>query len=306
MFFRNLMIFRLPPGWNRGPLHLDQALESHALREPGALEFGTIGFVRPRGADAGAFDRTLDHASLIALAFAEKVLPPAVIRDEVATRVRRESAQHGKPIGGRRRRELRNEAVDALLPKALVRRRVVHAYIDFQAQLLIVDAASVVSAEQVLTMLRECFGTFPVLPLEPNMPPRAAMTQWLARETAPAPLDLGDECILRDPATRARWSARSVEFTPDQIVPHIHAGAQVMELGLTFDDRISFALTEALAIRRLRFLDLALDELPTDADSVDAELDARFVLMVREVRRLFQFIESTFDLAQPEAVEGTS
>ena len=93
---------------------------------------------------------------------------------------------------------------------------------------------------------------------------------------------------------------RRQDLETDEVREHLKTGKQVFQLGLTFDDRISFVLGEDLVIRKLRFLDQVLDELKeTDADSAAAELDSRMALMTLEVERLLAKLDEWFKLPRP-------
>jgi recombination associated protein RdgC len=74
----------------------------------------------------------------------------------------------------------------------------------------------------------------------------------------------------------------------------------VFQLGLTFEERLSFVLGEDLVVRKLRFLDSVLDELDdSERDSDTAELDARFALMTLELEPFLARIEKWFGLSRP-------
>ena len=59
-------------------------------------------------------------------------------------------------------------------------------------------------------------------------------------------------------------------------------------------------LGEDLIVRKLRFLDVVLDQLGEDsAESARAELDATFALMTLELKNLFARLEEWFGLPRP-------
>ena len=68
-------------------------------------------------------------------------------------------------------------------------------------------------------------------------------------------------------------------------------------LALVFDNRLGFTLDEKFRLRKLKFLDLVEEELGdiAGADAI-AELDARFTLMVLELRRVFTALDGLFKL----------
>ena len=87
-----------------------------------------------------------------------------------------------------------------------------------------------------------------------------------------------------------------------EIAKHLEAGKQVTRLALTLDDHLSFVLGEDLIVRKLKFLDGAVDQLEnTEREDLRAELDARFALMSGEVKRLFVVLESALKLSKAES-----
>lgn len=302
MFFRNLTLFRFSTTTARSLRDLETALGRHPLRACGPLETATRGFVSPFGPESAVLSHTVGKATLVTLGSEEKLLPAAVVNAELGQRLRKEAARRGRPVGGRQRRAIKGEVLDALLPRAFVRPARLNAYLDAQNGWLVLDTASRKAAEAALTALREALGSFPAQPLAAAETPRARMTDWLAHGKLPAGLTLGDECELRDPAGGAVIRCRKQELESTEVRAHLKQGKQVFLLGLQLEDRVSLVLGEDLVIRKLRFLDAVQDSLDADGrDSVEAELDARFALMTLELERLFAGLETWFGLQRPDA-----
>jgi len=74
----------------------------------------------------------------------------------------------------------------------------------------------------------------------------------------------------------------------------------VFQLGLVFDERLSFVLGEDLVLRKLKLLDVVLDELADSPADAAAELDARFALFTLELERLLGKLEEWFGLPRPQ------
>jgi len=107
---------------------------------------------------------------------------------------------------------------------------------------------------------------------------------------------------LRDPATASGAIARCrrQDLDTDEIREHLRTGKQVFQLGLLFDDRISFVLGEDLILRKIKFTDVVLDEQADSPESAAAEMDANFALMALEYERLLGKLEEWFKLPRPE------
>src|SRR5690348_18419443 len=230
MFFRNLTLFRFSSSVAKSLKDLDAALADHALRACGPLEAATRGFVSPFGPDSEVLSHNVGKATLVTLGTEEKLLPAAVINAELGKRLRKEAERRGRPVGGRQRRAIKAEVLDTLLPRAFVRPSRLNAYLDSKNGWLVLDTASRKAAETALTALREALGSFPAMPLAATETPRALLTQWLAHGKLPDGLSLGDECELRDPASRAKVTCRQQELESGEVHAHLKQGKQAYRL----------------------------------------------------------------------------
>lgn len=301
MFFRNLTLFRFPPSLDLADL--DERLAECALKPVGGLELCSRGFVSPFGREAEALSHRIGDALWLAVGGEDRLLPAAVVNDLLHKKLARIEQAEGRRLGGRARKRLKEELVHELLPRAFVRPSRVDAMLDLEHGLCIVDTSSRKSAESVTGEIRRALGSFPALPLSAELAPRAVLTGWIAGDPLPPGLILGDECELKDAADGgAVVRCQRQELQCEEIGKHLEAGKQVTRLALTFDDRLSFVLGEDLVIRKLKFLDGAVDRLESgEREDMRAELDARFALMAGELRRLFEVLEPALKLSKAEA-----
>lgn len=302
MFFRNLTLFRFSPAVAAGLDGLEEALAAHRLRPCGPLELATGGFVPPVGrGEAAALVHAVNDCHGFCVGSEEKILPAAVVNDELARRLEQIAEEDGRRVGGRERKRLKEAVYAELLPRAFVRGSRLSGYLDRRQGWLVLDTASRKAAENALTRLREALGSFPALPPAPEESPRALMTEWLGSGNLPGELALGDECELRDPAgaTGAVVKCRRQALDADEVKEHLRNGKQVFQLGLVFDERMSFVLGEDLVVRKLKFLDVVTEELPDSPEDAAAEADAAFALLTLELERLFARMEAWFGLVRP-------
>ncbi len=301
MFFRNLSLFRFSAATSSNLAELETALDQHRLRPCGPIEMTTRGFVSPFGRDSDELVHRVGDFSLFTVGGEDKLLPSSVVNDELANKLAEITEKEARRVGARERKRLKDEVLTDLLPRAFVRSSRQFAYLDLAQGWIVIDTASRKNAEEAVSQVRDAVGRFPATPLAPEESPRALLTQWLASGKLPANLVLGDECELRDPAeSGAIVRCRRQDLELDEIKEHLKSGKQVFQLGLEFDDRISFVLGEDLVIRKLRFLDIVLDEIDESSlESIRAELDATFTLMTGEIRRLLAALESWFTIKRP-------
>lgn len=301
MFFRNLSLFRFSAATSSNLANIETFLDQNRLRPCGPIEMMTRGFVSPLGRDSDKLVHRLGDFTLFTVGGEDKLLPSSVVNDELANKLSEILEKEARRVGARERKRLKDEVLTDLLPRAFVRSSRQLAYLDLAEGWIVIDTASRKNAEEAVTQVREAVGRFPATPLAPEESPRALLTHWLASGKLPANLVLGDECELRDPAeSGAIVRCRRQDLELDEIKEHLKSGKQVFQLGLEFDERISFVLGEDLVIRKLRFLDIVLDEIDESSlESVRAELDATFTLMTGEIRRLLTALESWFTIKRP-------
>lgn len=304
MFFRNLTLFRFSAAAARGLDGLEAALAGQPLRPCGPLELFTRGFVSPLGGEEEALTRTLDGCSLFLLGQEDKLLPAAVVGAETQRRARELAEREGETLSARRRRALKQEVVEELLPRAFSKPSSTGAWLDRRDGWLVIDTAARTRAEVVVAALRDALGSFPALPLVPATPPRTLLTRWLTSGDLPPGLTLGDECELRDPgpAGGAVVRCQHQDLAGEEIAGHLHSGKQVARLGLDWNGRVRFVLGDDLVLRKLALTDIVLEELSWDeAATAAAEVDARFALMTGELRPLLEALGEWFGLVRPDA-----
>jgi len=226
-----------------------------------------------------------------------------VVNDLLGKKLAAIEQKEGRRPGGRTRKRIKEDLVHELLPRAFVRPMRSDAMLDLEHGFIAVDSASRKSAEAVVSEIRSAMGSFPAMPLNAEVAPRSILTGWIAGEDLPVGLALGEECELKDAMDGgAVVKCQNQELQSEEIAKHLEAGKQVTRLALTLDDHLSFVLGEDLVIRKLKFLDGAIDQLEnTENQDVRAELDARFALMSGEVRRLFVVLEKALKLSKSEA-----
>lgn len=298
-----MTLFRFSPAVAADLERLEEVLGEHRLRPCGPLEMATKGFVPPVGrGEELPLTHSVKSYTLFTVGGEDKLLPAAVINDELARKIQKIAEEEGRKVGGRERKRIKEDLLNELLPRAFVRSSRLSAYVDKQRGWLVLDSSSRKSAENALTQVREALGSFPAVPLAPEEGPRTLMTDWLANNNLPAGLSLGDECELRDPATATGAIARCrrQDLDSEEIKEHLRNGKQVFQLGLVFDDRISFVLGEDLVLRKLKFLDAVLDELGDSQQDAHAEMDARMALLTLELERLLSKLEEWFGLPRPK------
>ena len=301
MFFRNLTLFRFPTTLDFS--QLDSLLPDMVLKPVGALDMSSRGFVPPFGRGDDVLAHRSGESLWLTVGGEDKILPGSVVNDLLAKKLAEIEEKEGRKPGGRTRKRLKEDLLHELLPRAFVKPSRTDALLDLEHGFVAVDTSSRKNAETVVSEIRHAMGSFPALPLNAEVAPRSILTGWIAGEALPEGLALGEECELKDAMDGgAVVKCQNQDLQGDEIAKHLEAGKQVTRLALTLDDHLSFVLGEDLVIRKLKFLEGAVDQLEnTEREDLRAELDARFALMSGEVKRLFVVLEAALKLSKAEA-----
>ncbi len=292
MWFRNLVLYRLPSGWSLSAAQLEEKLQARPLQPCGALELVSRGWVAP--AADGRLVHALHPHYLIALGVEQKLLPASVIRQEALRRAKLKEDSQGFPVGRRQMRELKLRVSDELRARALTRQRSTRAWIDPQGGWCVVDAASAGKAEELIDTLRDTLGSFAVQLVQTQRAAHTGMAAWLTQGSAPGRLALDQDLTLMS-ADGSKSSVRYARhvLAVNEIRSHLQAGKYPVQLGLCWNDRVAFVLTEKLAIRRVQFLDLepeAAQQASGEAIDPLEKFAADFALMTGELGQLLQEI----------------
>ena len=226
---------------------------------------------------------------LIALRTEERIMPSSAINREVAERAEKMAAEQGYKPGRKQLKELKERVIEELMPRTLTKQSTTFAWIDLNNNTLAIDASTEGKAEAVIEHLRNCLDEFPIKPLHTNVSPQSAMADWLASGEAPHGFTIDRDCELKS-VGEEKATVRYVRHplgdeVHDEIKSHLAAGKLPTKLALTWDDRVSFVLTDALHIKRIAFLDIVKEQAEQDAEIMDEQFDADFALMTSELSR---------------------
>ncbi len=286
---------------------LEARLATRRFRPCGPLETATMGWCAPTGDDQAALVHGVSGCLLMSVRRQERLLPSTVVGEALDERVAEIEGAEVRSVGRSERRRLREQVLAEMLPRAFLRSRRVHAYLDTVAGWLVVDASSDKTAEEVVSLLREMLGSLPATPPRPNRPVAQLLTQWVEGTDLPRGFTLGQDCELRDPAdAQSVVRCRGQDLAGEEIQTHLRAGKQVVKLALEWDEHLSLLLQEDLSLKRLRLADALIeDALAGDVEDQAARLDAEFALTALELRGLLEQIQGIFELGSDEALPAT-
>lgn len=254
--FKNTIVYRIAPNWQIGLEQVETALGQALFTECGATQERSWGWVPPRGEAHGLLAESVGGQWILRFMVESKVLPGSVVARHVQEKAQKIEAITGRKPGKRETRDLKDEAKLDLLPMAFTKQGAIAVWIDTQARFLVLDTSSQSRADEVVTALVQALPGLSVSLLDTQTSPTVAMSHWLSTQEAPAGFSIDRECELKssdEAKAVVRYARHPLDI--DEVRAHIEAGKLPTKLALTWDDRVSFLLTEGLQIKKLVFLE---------------------------------------------------
>ena len=286
--FKNVMVYRLTSPWTTTQAKLEEALETNRFVECGASQEKSVGWIEPRGEAHGALVEIVGGQWLAKLQIEVKTVPGSVVKRKVQDQLDAIEATTGRKPGKKEKRELAEDARQALLPMAFTKQSTVLVWIDPRAQLLLTDAGSNAKADEVMTHLIKAVDGLAVQLVNTQTSPAAAMAHWLGSREAPQGFSVDRECELKaadESKAVVRYTRHALDT--DEVSQHIAMGKVPTRLALTWNDRVSFVLTEALQLKKVAFLDVVFEGSPASpGDKKDDGFDADAAIATGELVQL--------------------
>jgi recombination associated protein RdgC len=305
MWFRNLHLFRLPAPWPLSMLELEAALARKPFVNCASQDRETQGWLAPLEGETGLI-HSVQGQWLIALGMESRLLPASVIKQVAQDKAHDIEAEQGHKLGRKQMQALREAVTQELLPRAFTRRQRLLAWIDPVDGWLVIDTPSSAKADAFVEALHESLDSIPLQFVRTTESPSACMTRWLAQGEISPDFTIDQDCELKareDEKATVRYVRHQLDG--QDVRTHLEAGKTVSRLALTFQDRVSFVLTENLTLKRLQFLDVLKEEASKEAgEDARALMDASFALMTGELRALLPALLDTLGgEARPAAGE---
>jgi recombination associated protein RdgC len=286
--FKNLMVYRLVSAWSTTQAQLEEALQGARFVECGASQEKSVGWTEPRGEAHSPLVEIVGGQWLLKLMMEVKIVPGSVVKRKVQDQLDHIEATTGRKPGKKEKRELGEDVRQGLLPMAFTKQSSVLVWIDPKAQLLLLDCASQAKADEVMTSLIKAVDGLAVLLVNTQTSPAAAMSTWLATHEAPQGFSVDRECELKaadESKAVVRYTRHALDT--DEVSQHIASGKVPTRVALTWGDRVSFVLTEALQLKKVAFLDVVFEGSPASlGDRKDDGFDADVAIATGELVQL--------------------
>lgn len=251
----------------------------------GATQEHSVGFVPPRGEEHGELVEIIAGQTILKLMAETKSVPSDMIARKAAERARQIEHSEGRKPGKKETKEIKEDVKLGLLPHAFPKRYATLVMFTSDG-FLVIDAPSPAKADEAITQIVRSFDGIVVTHVNTHQSPATAMASWLLEQEAPAGFGIDRECELKAcDETKAVVKYGRHPLDIDEVCGHVRQGKIPTKLALTFDSRVSFVLTDAMALKKVEFLDVVFED---QADNENDAFDADVAIIAGELRPLLK------------------
>ncbi|ART61442.1 recombination-associated protein RdgC (plasmid) [Acidovorax carolinensis] len=252
---------------------LEAALAKTPFQECGATQAEAFGWIPSRGEEHGAMVESVAGQWIMKCMRETKSVPASVLARKVEEKAARIEQETGRKPGKKESRDLKDEARLDLLPIAFSKRNSTLVWLDPTAMYLLLDTSSQARAGEIVSALVEVVPGLQLALLDTASSPQASMAHWLKEQEPPQGFSIDRECELKSTdETKAvvRYGRHPLDI--EEVQAHITAGKMPTKLAMTWDDRVSFVLTEGLQLKKVSFLDTVFEGQKQDDGGFDADM----------------------------------
>lgn len=265
---------------------LDGLLQAHAFVSCGPTQEKSFGFVPPRGEAHGALVESIGGQLIMKLMTETRSVPASAIAHQLDEKLKQILEATGRKPGKKETRDLKDDIRLALLPTAFPKQEATLIWIDLETSMLVIGASSQTKADNVVTCLVRAINDLAIALLNTKTSPMAAMSDWLLSGDAPANFTVDRDCELKAcDESKAVIRYSRCRLDSEEIRQHIQNGKMATRLALTWNDRVSFVLTDTHILKRITFLELVFEGGKKEGSDEDG-FDADVAIMTGELRKL--------------------
>lgn len=268
--FKNLSIYKLGQ-WPADESQLADAMLNEMFAPASPTQQKSVGWISPReNGGRFVFVESIAGQWLARFCIETRSVPAQALKEAVEDNCADIFASTGRHPGKKERRDLKDDALRDLLPRAFPKRTTINVWIRSEKRQLVIGTDSQSKADEAINSLVRVAGQgFTVAPLQTKVAPQAAMAQWIADDDVPEMFDIRSNGTFEDPPEKVRFDHVGYFLT--------FAGAQIqrgnlpVRLSLNHSDRVDFDLTDKLTFKSIKLVDIEPDPTAEEADRFDSE-----------------------------------
>lgn len=270
---------------------IELAMKSAQFAGIGSMQEQALGWVPPRDEEGGPLVESISGHWLAQLRIDTRSVPAQAKKEQLTLLVEDFEKETGRKPNRKELQELKEQALDILLPKVLPKTSLIWVWIDPAAQTVGISTATQGKVDTTVTALIRSIEGLELKTSEDMARLSTAMGLWLGQEDGgqlPGDLQLGNACLLQaedESKATARFTNQHLDC--DAVRQNLLAGKVPRSIELVVRDRLTFALCDDGKFKQITF-DGGL--LAGANHERGQELDGTFTLMAGELAQLHRLI----------------
>lgn len=254
--FKHIQYFRIGADWHADAAAIEAALAQTRFVACAPTQERSIGWVEPRGEANGPLLESIGGHYMMRLLIESKVIPGGALRDALDKRLQAIESEQGRKPGKRETREIAEDLRTAMLAQAFTTKTSVWVWIAPESRLLVIESGAQARTDMVTTELIKVLDGLQLSPVVTEQAPASCMAAWLNSQEPPAAFTADRDCVLKatdESKATVRYAQHALDI--DEVRAHIAAGKLPTQLAMTWNDRLSFVLTDRGTIKKIAFHD---------------------------------------------------
>jgi recombination associated protein RdgC len=298
MWFKNIRVYKLSAPLSTDPQQLDAALAEFEFVPCSGQEAVRTGFTFPLHASIKHYCQPMAQGWLFAVKRQEKVLPAAVINEELQPKIDVMAAELGRPLSRKEKQSLKEELIQTLLPRAFSRSTLTHGYYDTEHNWLVINTGGASKAEDILALLRKALGSLPALPWLDNHKLNSQLQLWLQNQALPEGFILGNDAELKAPdEDGAKVKFSNHVLSADDVQSHLQ-DKLVTKSALHQPEGLSLHVSDDSSIKGIKYHELLTGQNEEMGwEDLSLRLDADLLLMSSSLNKALKAITQQLQAA---------
>jgi len=220
----------------------------------------------------------------VTLQIESKILPQTVVMQHAKKRIAELEKLGDRKLSAKERQEIKESTYLALLPRALTKLSKCHAYVDGEQHLLIVGTNHQATLDTFLDLWEKALpDATPIALATKDL--TGLMTHWVADHIDLGEISYGEGYALTDKQD-TRKTLRAQKTSPESALVYdcLKQGYQIKQMGLFWQDTLSFTLNEKAHLKQIRFIDKSVNDVSDIADDPIAREQADAFLYARTIQ----------------------
>ncbi|MCY4043874.1 MAG: recombination-associated protein RdgC [Cellvibrionales bacterium] len=296
MWFKNVVAFTFTQDAKAQIPIWESAFAEHPFSPLSSQQQQTIGFIPPVASQPETLLYLVHDFAVFAIKQEEKILPAAVINEQLSQKVADIELKEGRKVTRKERLDLKDEIIFELTPKAFSKSKIFWGLVSLKDNLLLLNCSSASASDKLIDCIREATTTLPILPVTSKQIPTQLMTSWLKNTKAPAHFQIGESTVLKSLSEQgAAIRFKQCDLFAQDIPSHLEKGFSVNELSLIYKEKLQCTVDEKLFIKQIKLTDSYQDSLDQEEIEDDvAHFEHSVTFMGLELLDLLKGIKQAF------------